>query len=43
VGSRIGQIPLLSILDIVVAIVLMLLLSSPISEAGQQAERAGQL
>ncbi len=39
--TRVGRIALLSILDMVAAIVLMLLLSSPIQETSKEAERAG--
>ncbi len=41
--TRVGRIALLSILDMVAAIVLMLLLSSPIQETSKEAERAGDL
>ncbi len=41
--ARVERIALLSILDMVAAIVLMLLLSSPIQEASREAEQAGDL
>ncbi|MDP9369001.1 MAG: hypothetical protein M3Q03_12095 [Chloroflexota bacterium] len=41
--ARVERIALLSILDMVAAIVLMLLLSSPIQEASREVEQAGEL